>query len=193
MGYSQEHIEQTRARILLEAGRLMRRHGHSGVSIPQIMGAANLTHGGFYAHFKSKDKLFEAMVGEDFDFTNQLNKLQDMTALEGKNRAEIAASYYLDPSKSNKVAPACTLASSSQDVARSNVATKKAFTRGFKRLVRAFSVATGKKQTKKREERSMAALATCVGGLIISRALEDRELAAELLNACLDNVRSLSA
>ncbi len=188
MGYSQEHTDQTRKRILQEAGRLMRKHGKAGVSIAEIMSAANLTHGGFYAHFKSKEQLFDAMVAEEFDFTNQLNRLIEMESLDGQNRALMAAAYYLNQANSEKVAQACTLASSSQDVARSNKETKTGFTRKFKSLITAFVTASGKRKSQKAEATAMAAIATCVGGLVLSRALNDQSLSQDLLKACIDNV-----
>src|ERR1700761_5915782 len=51
---------ETHQRIIEAAGRLFRRHGIDGVGVDAIMREAGLTHGGFYAHFPSK----EAMVAE---------------------------------------------------------------------------------------------------------------------------------
>ena len=183
MGYSQEHVASTRQRILDEAGRLMRKHGQAGVSINQIMEAADLTHGGFYAHFKSKKELFTAMVGEDFDFTRQLERLLDSAELDGHDRASIAVSHYLDPGKSEKIAQACTIASSTQDIVRADKRTRSAFTRGFKRLVEVFSKASEVSDARLAEKHAMASLATSVGALVIANALEDRDFAARLLNA----------
>ena len=187
MGYSKEHIAETRRLILDEAGRLMRKHGYGGVSVAKIMSAAGLTHGGFYAHFKSKEELFDAMLGEDFDFTNQLRTLSERAP--GGERAAVAARYYLDPDNADKVAPACTLASSSQDVARGRRKTRAAFTKSFRALLEEFEQGMGE-PTKNAERRpdALAALATCVGGLVIARALSDKPLVEELLRACQDSV-----
>ena len=191
MGYSQEHIDDTRNRILAAAGRLLRRHGYAGVSVAKIMSAAGLTHGGFYAHFKSKEELFSAMVGEEFDFTNQLRKLSDVPNVADNARAAVASNYYLDPKNSDRVAPACTLASSTQDVARAKAKTKKAFTRSFKSLLDEYEAAIGTTEGKpEMRQRALAAIATCVGGLVLSRALAEKDLASELLNACKDSVNA---
>ena len=48
---------ETRERILTAAGRLFREHGVDGVGVDAVMREAGLTHGGFYAHFKSKGEL----------------------------------------------------------------------------------------------------------------------------------------
>src|SRR6478735_8507999 len=55
-----ERKAETRERILAAAGDLFRAHGVDGVGVDAIMHRAGLTHGGFYAHFPSK----EALVAE---------------------------------------------------------------------------------------------------------------------------------
>ncbi|HEV2734175.1 MAG TPA: TetR family transcriptional regulator [Longimicrobiaceae bacterium] len=55
--YSKEHKEETRRRILEAAARAYREEGVSGVGIGELMQSIGLTHGGFYAHFDSKDAL----------------------------------------------------------------------------------------------------------------------------------------
>ena len=60
MPYPKHHKAQTQDRILAAAIDLFSRHGYEQVSIGQIMAEANMTHGAFYAHFKSKQALFQA-------------------------------------------------------------------------------------------------------------------------------------
>ena len=52
--------EQTRERILQSAARAIRKHGYEGVAVADVMKDAGLTHGGFYAHFESRDALLAA-------------------------------------------------------------------------------------------------------------------------------------
>lgn len=47
----------THERILDTAARVIRRAGFQGVGVADIMKEAGLTHGGFYAHFASRDAL----------------------------------------------------------------------------------------------------------------------------------------
>src|SRR5213076_1337628 len=49
--------EKTHERILDVAARAIRRHGYAGVGVADVMKEAGLTHGGFYAHFASRDAL----------------------------------------------------------------------------------------------------------------------------------------
>ncbi|WP_232540315.1 TetR/AcrR family transcriptional regulator [Azohydromonas aeria] len=60
--------ELTHARIVETAARAIRRAGFQGVGVADIMKEAGLTHGGFYAHFASRDALLvEALehAGQD--------------------------------------------------------------------------------------------------------------------------------
>ena len=55
-------------RIVDVASRAVRRQGYGGVNVTEVMHAAQLTHGGFYAHFASRDALLAEAVtqaGED--------------------------------------------------------------------------------------------------------------------------------
>src|SRR5580765_7148909 len=49
--------EDTHERIVEVAARAIRRHGYAGVGVADVMKEAGLTHGGFYAHFKSRDAM----------------------------------------------------------------------------------------------------------------------------------------
>lgn len=47
----------TRDRIVEAASRALRRQGYEGVGVADVMKEAGLTHGGFYAHFASREAL----------------------------------------------------------------------------------------------------------------------------------------
>lgn len=57
MPRSASRKELTHDRILDVAARAIRRAGYDGVGLAAIMQEAGLTHGGFYAHFASRDAL----------------------------------------------------------------------------------------------------------------------------------------
>src|ERR1700716_3068826 len=63
---------RTRAEILDHAARLFRLRGHAGTNIDDIMLAAGLTRGAFYAHFTSKDDLFAEAVRAGHGLLSQL-------------------------------------------------------------------------------------------------------------------------
>ena len=49
-------------RIVDAAARAIRREGYAGVGVADVMKEAGLTHGGFYAHFPSRDALLAAAM-----------------------------------------------------------------------------------------------------------------------------------
>src|ERR1700690_3434052 len=58
----QNRRELSHERIVDVAARAIRRAGYEGVSVGGIMNEAGLTHGGFYAHFDSRDDLLVAAL-----------------------------------------------------------------------------------------------------------------------------------
>ena len=54
--------ELSHDRIVEAAARAIRRHGYAGVGVADVMREAGLTHGGFYAHFESRDALLIAAI-----------------------------------------------------------------------------------------------------------------------------------
>jgi len=67
MRYGKDHKSATRDRILEVAAAAARRDGLGALSVGAVMGAAGLTHGGFYAHFGSKEELAAAAAERAFD------------------------------------------------------------------------------------------------------------------------------
>jgi len=57
MALTGRKASQSRERIIDAASRALRRSGMRGVSVADVMKEAGLTHGGFYAHFPSRDAL----------------------------------------------------------------------------------------------------------------------------------------
>src|ERR671934_3165302 len=64
MRYSREHKQETHDRIVRKASVRLREKGAHGIGVADLMKEAGLTHGGFYAHFDSR----EALVIEAFNY-----------------------------------------------------------------------------------------------------------------------------
>src|ERR1700743_2883262 len=84
MRVSREKAAQHRERIIDAAGALFRAKGFDGIGVADIMKAADLTHGGFYGHFSSKE-----------DLVAQSNKR--MMAGAAERRVKITASDAKEP------------------------------------------------------------------------------------------------
>src|SRR5690348_9757572 len=66
MRYKSTHKDNTRASILQEAGVQLLLDGPHGIHIADLMAKSGLTHGGFYAHFSSKEALIAAAIDQKF-------------------------------------------------------------------------------------------------------------------------------
>ena len=169
MGYSAEHSDRTRRRILEAAGRLFRRHGFAGAKIDEIMAEADLTRGGFYAHFESKADLFAAVMRDELEFTRQLRLALERDPEQG---AVEAIDYYLNPQNRKKIARGCTVVSNAADLARADAATRRGFAHSFDDLADEFASIAGGDSEEERRGRGLAALSTCVGAVVLARALQ---------------------
>lgn len=66
MRYACDHKAQTRERVLTEAAAAIRAEGPDRLSVAALMSRAGLTHGGFYAHWPSKDALLADAIDRMF-------------------------------------------------------------------------------------------------------------------------------
>src|SRR5439155_12990901 len=90
MRYSATHKEETHKRIVKTAAKSFRKHGINGIGVVPLMKETGLTHGGFYAHFKSKDALIAAAIDAAFDQTiSRLKRAADAAPGESRRRAII--------------------------------------------------------------------------------------------------------
>jgi len=117
----QSRREQSHARILDAAGRALRRQGYAGVGVAEVMKEAGLTHGGFYAHFKSRDALLAAAIehaaaDSAASLTRRIAKLQEAGA--GPVRALVEA--YLADLHVSSTERGCVVAALGSEMPRQN-------------------------------------------------------------------------
>lgn len=189
MRYSREHKVETRQKIVVVAGRLFRKHGYDGVGIDQIMAAANLTRGGFYGYFKSKQDLFTAAVDSEHDFNEKMAARTGATNKALTAEAIEIVSGYLHPDNRTQIGQGCTMAALSVDVARSKLPAKKAYTKFIRDLTRQFNRTLNSEDDL--DPRGLLCIATCVGAITIARGLQDDKLATDVLNACRQQVTTI--
>ena len=115
MRFSKDHAAKTRARIVDRAAALLRRDGVNGVSVPALMREAGLTHGGFYAHFKSKDELvaeaLEAALAEMRDHFGML-------AVESESPVAAIVDEYVSAAHRDHPEAGCAMAAVGAEAAR---------------------------------------------------------------------------
>src|ERR1700710_2874681 len=126
MRYSREHKQETHARIVKKASVRLREKGAHGIGVADLMKDAGLTHGGFYAHFDSR----EALVIEAFAYamdrsTDRWRQLAGQAA-PGQGLSTIIESY-LSPQHRDNPGAGCAVPALSAEIARESPKTRKAF------------------------------------------------------------------
>ena len=182
MRYNERHKERTRLRVLGEAAAAIRTKGAERVSVAEVMAAAGLTHGGFYAHFESKDDLIAQAITHMFDDAHR----RFLRLTEGREPAAAIASYvdfYLSPSHRLDRADGCPIATLSGDLPNLSDRARERFTDGTERVVAALAKLAKKLGAKDAEALAWSAFAEMAGALALSRTVSDERAAAILRNS----------
>ena len=134
MRYSKEHKLETHARIVKKASVRLREKGAHGIGVADLMKDAGLTHGGFYAHFDSR----EALVIEAFAYamdrsTEHWRKHAEQTPSD-KRLAAIVDSY-LTPMHRDDPGHGCAIPALSAEIARESPKTRKAFAAKLEQMI----------------------------------------------------------
>ncbi|MDO3383338.1 TetR/AcrR family transcriptional regulator [Gilvimarinus algae] len=181
MGWKSEHKQQTKARILSAAGQLFTRLGYERVSIDDVMAAAGLTRGAFYAHFGSKSELYaEAIVTAAIRARNLL-----LEPLSESPSVDAIAARYLSPERARDGDARCPLAFLATDIHQRDDQVRDAYTRVLKGFARTLA---GNTTAVELSPQTLRQLVLLVGGLALARAVNDPALSQCLLDACRQGV-----
>ncbi|WP_425418623.1 TetR/AcrR family transcriptional regulator [Oricola indica] len=181
MPYSADHKKKTRAKIVETARVLFNRHGFNGVSIDMVMQAAGLTRGGFYNHFKNKEDLFSEAVMSFLMGRGAVWRKDagvDVTNLKPEMAFQMIDAY-LSPEHLNDLDGQCPMIALPSDIARGGADAQKSLQVLLEAMVSLFQAnMSAEKDETKQWAQSISAL--CVGGMVLSRALPDSDLARQI-------------
>jgi AcrR family transcriptional regulator len=192
MPYSAAHKERTRAKVVECARILFNRHGFDGVTIDMVMEQAELTRGGFYNHFKSKEELFAAAVSSFLMGRGARWRAEagiDHTHPAHDDAANMLSSY-LSTEHLGDVDGQCPMIALPSDIGRSSHEVQISYQRLLEAMVDLFERSLdARKPTRRQTALTLAAL--CVGGMVLAKALPDSELADAVRNAAHGHGRSM--
>src|SRR5947208_9543124 len=182
MRYSKEHKQETHARIVKKASVRLREKGAHGIGVADLMKEAGLTHGGFYAHFDSR----EALVIEAFSHamdrgTERWRKLAEQTAPE-KRLATIVESY-LTPVHRDDPGRGCAIPTLAAEIARENPKTRKAFAAKLEQMIDMIAEQTTDLPPAAARRQAMATIATMMGTMVMARIAGNGEFSEQILAA----------
>ena len=176
--------EITHTRIVETAARAIRRSGYDGTGVADIMKEAGLTHGGFYAHFASRD----AMLAEAADRAGE-----ETIAIAKKVFAEVPEDQalqalmqvYLSNEHMANIETGCSLAALGSEMPRQAPEVRKASTCRVKEMIAIIKSRLSTSQSNT-YEKALVMLSTMVGTLLLARAVEDPELSEAFRQAALN-------
>ena len=183
--------ERTRERIVQVAARALRRLGFDGVGVAEVMQEAGLTHGGFYAHFPSREALLVAAL--DAAAAQSLTALDAGTSGDDNaQRLRALIDRYLSDEHAEHPELGCTLAALGSETYRQSSEIRAVATRRlaqFLKLLEAQLPGTAAE----RRDRAQTLLATLVGSLLLSRLVSDAALGRSFRKAAQRVLRSALA
>ncbi|MGW3071313.1 MULTISPECIES: TetR/AcrR family transcriptional regulator [unclassified Kitasatospora] len=179
---SRAEAQQHRQQVIDHTSRLIREKGADGVSVPQAMAAAGLTHGGFYRHFSSKDDLVvQALQAAFTERREAMDRVSEAAPSDRAGRSEFLTRYLSDLHRDTP-AGGCAAAALAADAARAEPGApiRTAFTAGLLDLVDGFQQLGGDADDR---GTALAELSTLVGAILLARASDDPGLSQEILTA----------
>ncbi|MGR9162481.1 TetR/AcrR family transcriptional regulator [Rhizobium leguminosarum] len=178
MKITKAQSQENRARIVENASVMFREHGYDGVSVADLMGAAGLTHGGFYKHFASKaDLMAETAASGISQIINQA----------GGGNIQQFIDFYTSREHRDGRSGGCTMAALSGDAARQSADIKATFAAGIESILDTVERGRvlGDGDQDKVRAKAIDMFAHLLGAVVLSRACpDDSPLADEILDVC---------
>lgn len=172
--------EETHERIVDVASRALRRNGYAGVGVAEVMKEAGLTHGGFYAHFESRDALLvEALDRAGRESAEVVARVAEQRAAKGVSMFRALVETYLADGQLTSPETGCPVAALGCEMPRQSQAVREASAVRVHRLIDAVRSAL---PDAPRTAASVVA-GTLVGSLQLARALGDNADGRAVLTA----------
>jgi TetR/AcrR family transcriptional repressor of nem operon len=172
MRYGAEHKEETRKRVLKAAARAIRADGPQGVGVAGVMAEVGLTHGGFYAHFKSKDDLVAASIGQMFA-EGRARVRRETEGVDARTGLGRYIDFYLSRSHRDARGAGCPLPYLSADAVRMDPTSRSRFAEGVAEMTASLAGVLAGMGCADAPAEAASLLAEMVGALALARADPD--------------------
>ena len=181
MAWNKTHKENSKDKILESAALLFTQQGFDKVSIDTVMNNAQLTRGAFYSHFSSKSDLYAQAIKKGAQQA-QLRKPE-----ESNHDMALYAQYYLSKRhRDDDMQQGCPLAFLVTDISQQDKQVRNSYTETLQGFI------GQAEQSSENREQALQSVVLMIGGLAISRALNDKVLSDELLIACQKGIANYS-
>jgi len=176
--------EITHARIVETAAKAIRRSGYSGTGVADIMKEAGLTHGGFYAHFPSRDDMLAEAANHAAAETIEVVK-QVFTSTPKQQRLWALMNVYLSDTHTANIEMGCSFAALGSEMHRQAPEVRAASTQRIKEMIRLIEEQISDQTQASAHEEALLMVSTMVGTLMLARAVNDPELSTAFRQSAL--------
>ncbi|RWM24486.1 TetR/AcrR family transcriptional regulator [Mesorhizobium sp.] len=191
MRVSRIQAEKNRQTVIDVASRLFREHGFDGIGLKDLMKGAGLTQGAFYKQFASKEDL--AAQASRRAMESAADRWAAATAANPGDPLAAVIAFYLSMDHREERMDGCPVAALGSDAARQGTGVKASFEAGIKGYLEIIGRLIGETDGEQRNGKAMAVLSTMVGALMLSRVVNDPDLAQAFLDAATEQVRDTVA
>lgn len=179
--------EATHERIVEVAARAIRRSGYGGTGVADIMKEAGLTHGGFYAHFASREALLaEAADRAGAEAVAAAAQIADAAPAQQGLSALLRS--YLSKAHREGIEIGCPIAALGSEMPRQAPEVRRVATRHIKAMVDVVARQQPDWGQSGAHEQALVTVATMVGALMLARAVDEPKLSDALLEATLKHL-----
>ena len=176
--------EETHERIVEVAARAIRRTGYGGTGVADIMKEAGLTHGGFYAHFDSRDALLAEAGDRAGAESVALAARVAATAPPGQ-ALQAMMQAYLSPEHIAAIETGCPVSALGSEMPRQAPEVRRAATIHIKEMIDLFARQLPDWGQPQAHEKAMALVCGLIGTTMVARAVDDPKLSQALCAAAL--------
>jgi TetR/AcrR family transcriptional repressor of nem operon len=176
--------EMTHERIVEVAARAIRRSGYAGTGVADIMKEAGLTHGGFYAHFASREALLAEAADRAGAESVSLSANIAAAAAPGESLQALMRAY-LSQLHLEGVENGCPVAALGSEMHRQAPEVRHAATRHIKEMIDVVARQLPDWGTPAAHEQAMFMVSAMIGTMVMARAVDDPGLSAALREAAL--------
>jgi len=191
MRVSRTQAEENRQTVINVASRLFREHGFDGIGLKDLMEGAGLTQGGFYKQFASKDDL--AAQASMRALESAFSRWSAAAAVNPQDPLGAVIAFYLSTAHREERMDGCPVVALGSDAARQGADVKASFEAGIKKYLELLASWLGEPDGEEPSGKAMAILATMVGAVVLSRAVNDERLSKRLLQAAAESVLMASS
>jgi len=189
MRYTKEHKAKAKEAILRSAARVLKRDGFNGIGVDGLAASAQVTSGGFYSNFATKEALLEEVINAELG--TMFAGIADADPAERGRRLRELIAVYLSDDHRQDVADGCVMPSLSADVSRASAPVRETYQRRMTELVAILAPAM-RGTPKEQQQRAWTAVATIVGAITVARALPPGDDARAVLDAAFSAVTGMA-